>query len=80
MKPYLMPIHKRITKAIQGPLILHVCGNCADRLTLFADAGFDAYHFEYQTGPEYAVKTVGDRICLVGCVNNPRNPFLRHPG
>jgi [methyl-Co(III) methanol-specific corrinoid protein]:coenzyme M methyltransferase len=72
---HLMPIHKAITAAIKGPLMLHVCGNCADRLTLFADAGFDAYHFEWQTGAEYAVETVGDRICLAGCVNNPQTLF-----
>lgn len=76
---YLLPIHKRITKAIKGPLMLHVCGNCADRLTLFADAGFDGYHFEWQTGPEYAVQTVGDRICLAGCVNNPQTLFSGTP-
>ena len=67
---YLLPIHKEMTAAIDGPLILHVCGNCADRLELFADAGFDCYHFEWQTGAEYAVKTVGDRISVAGCINN----------
>lgn len=72
---HLLPIHKTITAAIKGPLMLHVCGNCADRLKLFADAGFDAYHFEWQTGPKYAVETVGDRICLAGCVNNPQTLF-----
>lgn len=74
-KEYLLPIHKLITSTIKGPLMLHVCGNCADRLTLFADAGFDSYHFEWQTGPKYAVETVGDRICLAGCVNNPQTLF-----
>ena len=69
---YLLPFHRELTSEIDGPLILHVCGDCSDRLTLFADAGFDAYHFEWQTGAELAVSTVGDRMCLVGCVNNPR--------
>jgi MtaA/CmuA family methyltransferase len=72
---HLLSIHKKITAAINGPLILHVCGNCADRLTLFADAGFDAYHFEYQTGPKFAVEAVGDRICLAGCVNNAQTLY-----
>lgn len=72
---HLLPIHKQITAAIKGPLILHVCGNCADRISLFADAGFDAYHFEWQTDPKFAVEAVGDRICLAGCVNNPRTLF-----
>ena len=67
---FLLPIHKEMTAAIDGPLILHVCGNCADRLELFADAGFDCYHFEWQTDARYAVKTIGHRISLAGCINN----------
>jgi len=66
----LLPIHKEMTAQIEGPLILHVCGNCADRLALFADAGFDAYHFEWQVDAKVAVETVGHRMSLAGCVNN----------
>ena len=33
---YLLPIHQEITAQVGGPLILHVCGNCSDRLELFA--------------------------------------------
>jgi len=68
---YLLPIHQELTEAIEGPLILHVCGNCTDRLELFADAGFDGYHFEWQVDAKVAVEKIGDRLCLVGNVNNP---------
>ena len=69
----LLPFHQEITAAeIPGPLILHVCGNCADRLDLFSDAGFDAYHFEWQMDPEFAVAQVGSRMALAGCINNPQ--------
>ena len=67
---YLLPVHKELTAAIEGPLILHVCGNCTDRLEMFADAGFDGYHFEWQVDAKVAVERVGHRICLVGNVNN----------
>lgn len=67
----LLPIHKELTAEIEGPLILHVCGNCTDRLELFADAGFDGYHFEWQVDAKRAVERVGHRLCLVGNVNNP---------
>jgi [methyl-Co(III) methanol-specific corrinoid protein]:coenzyme M methyltransferase len=69
---YLLPIHQEMTALIEGPLILHVCGNCLDRLELFADAGFDAYHFEWQVDARVAVQKVGQRLCLVGNVNNPQ--------
>ncbi len=69
-KELLLPIHQEMTSTIEGPLILHVCGNCLDRLELFADAGFDAYHFEWQVDAKVAVERVGHRMCLVGNVNN----------
>ena len=67
----LLPIHQEITSQIEGPLILHVCGNCSDRLELFARSGVDAYHFEWQVDAKMAVETVGKSMSLVGNVNNP---------
>ena len=68
---FLLPIHRELTSTIEGPMILHVCGNCTDRLEMFADAGFDAYHFEWQVDAKTAVEKIGHRMCLVGNVNNP---------
>jgi MtaA/CmuA family methyltransferase len=51
-KELLLPYHKIITQEVGGPLILHVCGDCSDRLEYFAEAGFHAYHFEWQVGPK----------------------------
>jgi len=67
----LLPVHQEITSNIDGPLILHVCGNCSDRLELFARSGVDAYHFEWQVDAKMAVQKVGDSMSLVGNVNNP---------
>jgi [methyl-Co(III) methanol-specific corrinoid protein]:coenzyme M methyltransferase len=67
----LLPIHQEITSQIDGPLILHVCGNCSDRLELFARSGVDAYHFEWQVDARMAAETVGHSMSLVGNVNNP---------
>jgi len=68
----LQPIHKEITSVVGGPLILHVCGNCNDRLALFAEAGFEAYHFEWQMDAKVVVQKVGHLMSLVGCINNPQ--------
>ena len=78
-KEYLLPLHREITEKIKGPLILHVCGNCSDRLDLFAESGVDAYHFEWQVDAKLAVETVGDRISLVGNINNPEVLFQGTP-
>jgi MtaA/CmuA family methyltransferase len=68
----LLPIHQEMTPQIGGPIILHVCGDCSDRLEMFAETGVDAYHFEWQVDAKKAVSQVGNKISLVGNVNNPR--------
>ena len=75
----LLPIHQEITAQIGGPLILHVCGDCSDRLEFFADSGVDAYHFEWQVEAKEAVRRIGDKISLVGNVNNPETLFQGTP-
>jgi [methyl-Co(III) methanol-specific corrinoid protein]:coenzyme M methyltransferase len=76
---YLLSIHQEITARIGGPIILHVCGNCADRLHLFAKSGADAYHFERQVDAKKAVEKIGQQISLVGNVNNTQVLFLGTP-
>ncbi len=76
---YLLPRHQILTHEIGGPLILHVCGNCKDRIEMFADAGFDAYHFEWQLDAKAAVAQVGDRISLVGNIDNANVLFTGTP-
>jgi [methyl-Co(III) methanol-specific corrinoid protein]:coenzyme M methyltransferase len=78
-RDYLLPLHQELTAQIEGPLILHVCGNCTDRLELFAEAGFDCYHFEWQVDAKLAVETVGHRMSLVGNLNNPKTLFQGTP-
>jgi [methyl-Co(III) methanol-specific corrinoid protein]:coenzyme M methyltransferase len=68
---FLLPLHKELVQRIGGPLILHICGNCADRLRMFVEAGFDGYHFEWQVDAREAVKVVNREMSLVGNVNNP---------
>jgi [methyl-Co(III) methanol-specific corrinoid protein]:coenzyme M methyltransferase len=71
-RDHLLPIHQEITAQVGGPMILHVCGNCLDRLELFAESGVDAYHFEWQVDAKAAVEKIGDRISLIGNLNNPK--------
>ena len=70
-REFLLPVHQEMVERIGGPLILHICGNCADRLRMFADAGFDGYHFEWQVDAREAVRVVNREMALVGNINNP---------
>jgi len=76
---FLLPVHQELVQRIGGPLILHICGNCADRLRLFVEAGFDGYHFEWQVDAREAVEAVKGEMALVGNINNPTVLFRGTP-
>jgi len=78
-RDHLLPLHREITASIGGPMILHVCGKCLDRLDLFAGSGVDAYHFEWQVDAKAAVRIIDKRISLIGNVNNPKTLFQGTP-
>jgi [methyl-Co(III) methanol-specific corrinoid protein]:coenzyme M methyltransferase len=67
----LWPLHRRIAQECQVPLILHICGNTADRLDLVARTGLACFHFESKVPAKLARETVGGRIALMGNLNNP---------
>ncbi len=69
---FLLPIHKEVTRTLGCPLILHTCGNTADRLGDFVEAGFDSFHFDSKVDAKHARQVVGDRMTLIGNVNCPR--------
>jgi MtaA/CmuA family methyltransferase len=67
---FLLPVHREMNQRIGGPTILHLCGNCSDRLRLFVEAGFDAYHFEWQVDSKMAVEVINHEISLIGNIAN----------
>lgn len=73
---FLWPVHRQCMRelAINGPrrvpIVLHTCGKTLDRMHLFADAGFQAFHFDSKNDPSEALAKVNGRILLTGCVNN----------
>ena len=73
---FLFPVHQQCVRELKGrmshkvPIILHTCGNTLDRMPLFAQTGFDAFHFDSKNDPVKALKAVDDKILLTGCVNN----------
>ncbi len=76
---YLLKRHQIVTREIGGPMILHVCGDCRDRVELFSQAGFDAYHFEWILDAKKVVEQVGERISLVGCISCAQELFSGTP-
>lgn len=78
-RDFLLPVHQEMTKQINGPTILHICGNTTDRLDYIARAGFTCFHFDSKVNPRQAHEIVAGRISLAGSINNPVTLFAGTP-
>ena len=76
---YLRDLHLEFVDRIPIPLILHICGKTIDRMRYIAETGFAAFHYDSKNDPAESMGVVGDRIALVGNVNNPETLFARGP-
>lgn len=70
-RDFLLEMHQQITQSIGGPGIFHCCGKTIDRVHLFAEAGWDVFHFESQVDAREARAAAGERMALMGNLNNP---------
>jgi len=68
---FLWPLHCRLAQECAAPLILHICGNTADRLPLIARSGLACFHFESKVPAAEAVRLAEGKIALMGNLNNP---------
>lgn len=73
-RQFLLPIHQEALKKIhtESPVILHTCGRATDRMQMYAEAGFTAFHFDSRNPVDELIKLAQDKITLVGGINNPQ--------
>lgn len=76
---FLQEIHVEMVERLKVPLILHICGNTLDRMDYIAQTGMAAFHFDSKNDPAEAMRIVGDRIRLVGNINNPETLYAKTP-
>ncbi|ATW28459.1 hypothetical protein DCMF_08155 [Candidatus Formimonas warabiya] len=69
-KEFLFPVHQEINRKINGPTILHICGNTLDRMPYIAQAGFKCFHFDSKVNAGAAMEAVHGQISLAGNLNN----------
>ena len=70
---FLLPVQKRIFQSLfqrSGPVVLHACGKTLDRIKYFAEAGFDAFHFDSLNDTRQALEAVGPNFLLTGGLSN----------
>ncbi len=66
----LFPFHKELIQELGCPVMLHICGNSTARIGYIADGGFDCFHFDYKVDAKKAVELVGNKISLIGNIDN----------
>lgn len=80
-REFLWPVHCELARRIPGPVILHICGNTADRLADIAHTGFACFHFDSKVPAKTAREIVNTTtkeespkraITLMGNINNPQ--------
>ena len=70
---FLLPVHRLCNQKLKKtrPIILHTCGPVRDRLHLFSQTGFEAFHLDSRNDVQQAINTVGDLMIVAGNINNP---------
>ncbi|MGI5817776.1 MAG: MtaA/CmuA family methyltransferase [Armatimonadota bacterium] len=71
-RDFLWPLHRELAEVIPGPVILHICGDTLDRIPWISRSGLECFHFESKVSAAKARWAAGDRIALMGNINNPR--------
>ena len=79
VRDFLTPYQKIVIQELGCPMLHHCCGNTVDRLQYYIDAGFDCFHLDSKVDAFEAKRVVGDRLSLVGNINNPGTLFLGTP-
>jgi methylthiol:coenzyme M methyltransferase len=65
----LLPFHKRMIAAINGPTIMHICGDIMPRLHMLADTGLTCFNFDWAIPPKTMVEAAKGRFSTMGNVN-----------
>ncbi len=71
-RDFLWPLHRQLAGEIPGPVILHICGDTLDRIPWISRSTLACFHFESKVPAAKARWAAGDRIALMGNINNPR--------
>lgn len=65
----LLPVHQKMIARLEGPTIMHVCGDVRNRIDLLAETGLTCFNFDWAIPPEEMVTAAAGRFSLMGNVN-----------
>ena len=69
-RDFLLEIHQELQQRIRCPVILHICGNTADRLQYIRETGLACFHFDSKVSAAEARRLAGEKLALMGGTSN----------
>ena len=65
----LLPVHQRMISRIEGPTIMHICGDVSPRLTMFKETDMTCFNFDWAMSPEAIVEAADGAYRVMGNIN-----------
>jgi [methyl-Co(III) methanol-specific corrinoid protein]:coenzyme M methyltransferase len=65
----LLPVHQRMVSRLNGPTIMHICGDIMPRLHLLGNTGFTCFNFDRAIPPKVMAEAAAGRFTVMGNVN-----------
>jgi len=69
-RDFLAGIHRELHERIPCPLLLHICGDTADRLPYIRETGIECFHFDSKVPASIARQLAGTKLALMGGTGN----------
>jgi len=71
-RDFLIEAHQELHETIPCPLILHICGDTADRIPYIRETGIECFHFDSKVPARLARELAGETLALHGGTSNIR--------
>ena len=65
----LLPFHQKMISRIQGPTIMHICGDVTPRLAMFKETSMTCFNFDWAIAPEAIVEQAAGDFRVMGNIN-----------
>lgn len=69
-RDFLMDIHTELNERLGCPIILHICGDTADRIGYIRETGIPCFHFDSKVPSARAREFAGETLSLMGGTSN----------
>ncbi|MCM8768412.1 MAG: MtaA/CmuA family methyltransferase [Candidatus Omnitrophica bacterium] len=67
---FLQPVHQEFQEKLSCPLILHICGDTADRIPAISQTKIACFHFDSAVPADQARRLAGEKLALMGGTSN----------